>query len=74
MLLILYFSADNLAKAFYAWIQVRNMSAVAKGDGDRARIHYQKVLMRKAFRAWQYCQVTTWSGKGVELTSTTLPP
>ena len=49
--------ADNLAKAFYAWIQVRNIGAVAKGDEDRARLHYEKAIKLKFFRAWLYCQV-----------------
>lgn len=48
---------DNLAKAFYAWIQVRNMGAVAKGDEDRARLHHQKALKVKAFKAWFCSQV-----------------
>lgn len=49
--------ADNLAKAFYAWIQVRNIGAVAKGEVDRARVHYERKLKLKTFRAWHNSQV-----------------
>jgi hypothetical protein len=50
-------STDNLAKAFYAWIQVRNLGAVEKGDVDRANTHYEKILKLRTFRAWLSCQV-----------------
>ena len=55
--MLLLFS-DNLAKAFYAWIQVRNIGAVEKGDVGRARLHYERVLQLKTFRAWLYSQVS----------------
>lgn len=49
--------SDNLAKAFYAWIQVRNIGAVAKGDEDKARLHHEMALKTKTFKAWFCSQV-----------------
>ncbi len=46
--------SDNLARAFYNWIQVRNMGAVEKGDEDRAKHHHNKTIQLKVIRAWYY--------------------
>ena len=50
---------ELLAKAFYAWIQVRNMAAVEKVDMDRANKHYERILTRKVFRAWHFSNVSS---------------
>jgi hypothetical protein len=49
---------EFLAKAFYAWIQVRNMATVEKVDMDNANKHYERILVKKVFRAWHDSNVS----------------
>lgn len=46
-----------LAKAFYAWIQVRNVAAAEKVDMDKTNKHYERRLLRRTFLAWHFMNV-----------------
>lgn len=49
--------SELLAKAFYAWIQVRNVAAAEKVDMDKASKHYERRLLRRTFFAWHFMNV-----------------
>ena len=53
----LHVCIDLLAKAFYCWVQVRNLGAVMKDDNNRAISYHDKRLMKKVFNAWYFNQV-----------------
>ena len=55
---------DLLAKVFLAWIQVRNIATVEKVNNlEKARVYYEKKLMKKVFEAWLFLRVSRTTGK-----------
>ena len=58
ILYILLLYPDLLAMVFYSWVQVRNMGAVEKSDVSTAISYHEKRLLKKAFNAWYFTQVS----------------
>ena len=41
-----------MARMFYSWVQVRNIGAVEAYNTKKAKLHYERMQMRKALYAW----------------------
>lgn len=48
---------ENIAKAFYAWIQVRNLGVL--DNEEKANLYYKQKLTRRVYRAWRSLIVST---------------